>query len=891
MSWFSRFRNALRPARLDAELSEEIRDHLERRAEALQENGLDEAEARRRAALRFGNPMLLREQSRDLRLWAALESTLQDLRYGCRGILRSPLFAATAVLSLGLAIGANTAIYSIIDAAMLRPLPVPEPDRLFTLGAPVLEQPGIAPLGETDRFSFPLYSDFQSAAGHAARIAAFGAVTSVEAQQGTDETAPFEKVNEALVSGDSFEILKVSPTLGRLFSSEDDQGIDGHLLAVLSYEYWQQRMGGDPAVAGRMIRLAGRPTPFRVIGVAQKGFFGVDPGKFVDVWVPVKSFDPDAFTNPASRWLRIMGRLAPGITTAQLEARLQPAFHRSQEDFARQDASLPPSLQKQLREMNLRVKPGAAGMGGFRNTFGRALWILFAVAIGILLIASANLASLLTARSAARSAEMAVRVSLGAGRIRLVRQLATESFLLSTLAAICGWILACWAAPLFTQALSRPNDPVRLVLTPDARVLLFCAATCALSGLFFGLLPAWHATSAKSPISALRHSSGQAGKLRLGRFLLGVQVAFAFCLVTVGFGFVLSLHNLLSVDPGFDANSVSILNINNDSRKLQMALMQDLPRRLSTNAGITGVAIGWGAIFEGGKRAEPVLVAGQLPNGRDEIYYRVSPGFFAALKIPLTGGRDLEVRDNDGQQPVPTVVNRAFARRYFQSDNILGREFQRVDGTRHVIIGLVADSYYGDLRGGLQPIAYFPLKPGAHFALYVRSHVDPLSLVRLVEREGRAIAPGVRVTEITTLDAMVGSTLFRERMLAGLGGIFGGLALALAAIGLFGLLSYSVSRRTREIGIRGALGAKPVEIVALVWKDLLGLTAAGLLCGTAGSLLLMRLLKTQLFGVQPVDPFVLGLSAAAFLIAAIAAGGLPAIRAASVDPAITLRED
>jgi predicted permease len=557
----------------------------------------------------------------------------------------------------------------------------------------------------------------------------------------------------------------------------------------------------------------------------------------------------------------------------------------------RRDSNLPPGVEKQLREMKLRVNSGAAGTGGFRKIFGLALWILLAVAIGILLIASANLASLLTARSAARSAEMALRVSLGAGRLRLVRQLATESVLLSLLAGICGCCVAWVAAPVFAQSLSRDNDPIRLTLTMDSRVLLFCAATCAVSGLFFGLLPAWHATSAQRPILALRHASGQAGKLQLGRFLLGMQVAFAFCLVVTGFGFVFSLRNLFAVNPGFDAKGVWVLTVNNDSRKLQMEVMQQLPRRLRSVPAIDSAAIGWVAIFEGGKRAEPVLVPGKRPTGRDEIYYRVSPGYFATLKTQVRSGRDLELRDTDAGQPVPTVVNGSFARRYFGGEDVLNREFQRTDGTRHVIVGLAADAYYGDLRGGLQPVAYFPLKPGAHFALYVRSGMDPQTLSRLVEREARAITPGIRVMETMSLDALVGSTLFKEKLLAAIGGIFAGLALLLASIGLFGLLSYSVSRRTKEIGIRGALGAKRGQIVVLVGRDLLGMTAGGLLFGAGGSLLVTGVLKSQLYGVGIADPTVLGMSAAVFLIGAISAGGIPALRAASVDPAIALREE
>jgi ABC-type antimicrobial peptide transport system permease subunit len=838
MSWLSRLKNTLRPNRLDEDLEEEIREHLELRTEQYRGRGLEPQAAAEQANALFGNTTLIREQSREFRLSAWLDATIQDVRYAWRGMLKNKGFAATAVLSLGLAIGANTAIYSIIDAAILRPLPLPEAGRLFTLG-------------EGDAFSFPVYDQFRSTAP----LAAFASVDNVEVQQGVEVTAPYEKVNQQLVSGDSFDILKVHPTAGRLFTAVEDQGNDGHQVTVLSYDYWQRRFGGDLAIIGRTIRIAGRTSPFRIIGVTQQGFFGVEPGKFVDLWLPLKTFDPDAFTNPDFRWLHLMGR---GDGTAQKQ---------------------------------FRVHPGSIGGYGFQRTFGRALWILFGVAMCILLIASANVASLLLARSAARSAEMALRVSLGAARTRLIRQLTTESLLLSALAGLCGWAFARIAAPLFAAALSRPTDPVQLALSMDTRVLIFCAGICALSGLFFGLLPAWHATAAQQPILALRHASGQAGKLRMGRFFLGVQVAFAFCLVVVGFGFLFSLRNLFAIDPGFDPRGVTVLTVSNDSRKLQMEVMRQLPHRLASITGIQNSAIGWGAIFIGARRAEPVVLPGKRSTGRQEMFYRVSPGYFAAMKTPLLEGRDLTLDDNENGPTVPTVVNRSFARRYFGSDKALGREFQRTDGTRHQIVGLAADAYLGDLRNGPQPVAYFPLKPGARFVLYVRSSIDPFSLSRIVEREARAITPGIHITDTTTLDALVGNTLFKEKLLAGAGGLFALLALALASVGLFGLLSYSVSRRTKELGIRTTLGAARGSIVALICRDLLAMTTGGLIAGVAGSLVTMRILKAQLFGIGTVDPVVLGTAAALFLIAALVAGGMPALRAASVDPVIALREE
>jgi putative ABC transport system permease protein len=841
MSWLTRLKNALRPNNLDEDLTEEIREHLRLRTEQYEEAGFEPEKAAQRATARFGNPTLIREQAREMRLSAWLDSTLQDFRYAWRGMLKNKGFAATATLSLGLAIGANTAIYSILDAALLRPLPLPDPEGLFTLGAPTMDQPGMPPQGESETFSFPLYAQFNN----------------------------------------------LTPMAGRLFTSMEDQGNDGHLVTVLSYDYWGRRFAGDPNIVGRTIRIGGHPSPFRIIGVAQRGFFGVEPGKFVDLWIPLKTFDPDAFTNPDFRWLRLMGRGNATTTLAQFE----PVFQQSQEELIQRDSNLPPGTQKQIREMKLRIHTGSVGTFGFQRTFGRALWILLGVAMCILLIASANVASLLLSRSVARSAEMALRVSLGAARSRLIRQLTTESLLLSGLAGLCGWAIARIAGPIFAAALSRPTDPVQLDLSTDSRVLIFCALICGVSGLFFGLLPAWQVTAAQQPILALRHATGQAGKLRMGRFFLGVQVAFAFCLVVIGFGFMFSLRNLFAINPGFDPKGVTVLSISNDSRKLQLEVMRQLPYRLNTIPGIKNSAIAWGAIFTGSRRTEPVILPGKRPTGRQEIFYRVSPGYFAAMRTPLLQGRDLLPEDGESGPTVPTVINLSFARRYFGGEKVVGREFQRSDGTRHQVVGLAADAYLGDLRSGPQPVAYFPLKPGARFVLYVRSSIDPFSVSRLVEREARAITPGIHITDTTTLDALVGNTLFKEKLLAGTGGVFALLALALASIGLFGLLSYTVSLRTKELGIRTALGARRSNVVALICRDLLNMTVGGVIAGSAGSLITMRLLEAQFFGVGTADPVVLGSAAALFVIAALGASGIPALRAASVEPVIALREE
>ena len=839
MSWLSKLKNAVYPRRLDDELADEMRDHLERRAEELEGRGLDAREARRQAALRFGNVTGVREMSRDLRLWAGLAGTLQDARYAWRGLLHNPVFAVTAVISLSLAIGANTAIYSIVEAAMLRPLPVAQPERLITLA-----------LGDDELFSYPRYDELRAAAGDSARLALLGAADRVEAKA-WDDDAPYEEVMEQYCSANTFEVLGVAPAVGSLGAR------DG---VVLSFEYWRRRFGGDRAIVGRRFTIDGRM--YSIAGVAREGFSGAEPGRFVDVWIPVTMMDPGIFTNADIRLFHVMGRLAPGVGRERLASMLR----------------------------GLTVKSGANGFSAFRKTFARPLWILLGVSGCILLIACANVAGLLLARSTARSAEMALRVSLGARRARLVRQLLTESLMISALAGLCGWVIAGAAALALVTMVSTTANPVRLDLALDTRMLWFCAGVCGFSALFFGLLPAWQATGSR-PMFALRHASGQAGRLRMGRLFVGVQVAFAFCLVTGGSGFLLSLHNLTAVDTGFDARGVTVLTVTNtQQRDRQLAVLQQVQARTAALPEVSGAATSWMAVLSGARRAQRVVLPGQRPSEREETFYRVSPGYFAALRTPLVSGRDFTAADTD-DEPVPTIVNRTFAQRYYGNEAVLGREFRRDDGVRHQIVGVAGNSHFGSLRNGAEAIVYMPMKPPRAFTLYVRSRLDAGSVAKLVEREAETLGAGVRVRDVSTLDALVGRTIVKERLLAGIGGSFALLGLVLAAIGLFGLLNYSVTLRAKEIGIRAALGAQRMPICGLVLKDMAAMIAGGLAVGLAGSLALMRVTQSFLFGVEIADWRVIGGATVIFLAAATIAAGLPAMRAAAIDPVVTLRHE
>lgn len=893
MSFFSKLCNALHPKRLDDELRAEMSDHLERRAAALREQGLSPDDAQHEAMRRFGNMTQLREQSREFRLSSTAETALQDLRYAVRGMRKSPAFAATAILSLALAIGANTAIYSIVDAALLRPLPVAEPDRLFTLATPYVQQPGRERPAEDVSFSYPLFQQFRAAAGDSARLALFGNPNQTEVQI-PNQDAPIEKAVCQYVSADSFDILGIPPALGRVFSIDEDRVPGGHPYLVISYDYWQRRFRSDPHVLGQQVRIGS--GAFTIVGVARHGFFGVEPGKFADIWIPAMMFKKAALTNNGWGWLRILGRLSPGVTRARLLARLQPVFKADQAETIRNFPLTPAAIQNQYRERPLLIHPGATGASNFQTAFERPLWIVLGVAAGTLLIACANVASLLLARSTARASEMAMRVSLGAGRSRLIRQLLTESLLLSLIAGVLGWLFAQAAAPALVAALSNETDPVRFALSMDTRVLLFCAAVSTLAAVFFGLLPAWQASASK-PMRELYGVRGQTGKLRLGRAFVGIQVAFAFTLVIGGSSFLFSLKNLSSVNAGFTPHNVAVISIVSElsdatPRSEVNAFLDELQGRVEALPGIQSAAFAQWALFDGSHNSTQIILPGQPPSDREENSISVSPHYFATMRIPLLAGREFASRDRGDSSPV--IVNTALARRYFGGENAVGKSFEMpANGKRvsHEIVGVVADTVYGSLREGPQPIVYSIGRETNFFACYLRSPLDLGSIVPMVEREARAVGHGARVRSVTTLDTLIGDTLLREKLLAGLGGVFAFLGLLLAAIGLFGLLNYSVIRRTKEIGIRAALGARPPSLVFLVLEEMFITIAGGLMAGLIAALSLMTFVRSLLFGIRPVDPLVMLTAAAAFLAAAIIAGGLPAARAAGIDPMIALRHD
>ena len=885
MSWWSRVRNTLSSRRLEDEIDEELRDHLERRAAEFRGEGLTGPDADRRARQVFGNVTLVRERSRDVRLWTALDSAQGDVRYAWRGLRRSPVFAGTAIVSLGLAIGSITAIYAIVDAAFLRPPPVPEPERLFTLGRPAPEQPAWGASGADDLFNYPLFLQLKAAASGSARLSLFRPADRAEGQVDDPGTSA-ERLAIQYVSGDAFDTLGVRPAAGRLLSAADDHPA-GFAPVVLSHDGWRRLFRLDPAAIGRRVFLDGRPHV--VVGITAQGFSGVEPGTFVDVWLPAGAFDPGAFTNRDSDWFRITGRLIGTATSGQLQARLQPVFHQDQADRVQRHSALTSEVRRELLAMPLVVEEGV-GRSAFRRLFARPIGIVFSVAAGLLLIACANVASLLLARSSARAPEMSLRVSLGAGRARLVRQLLTENLILSVLAGVFGGLLARLGAPLLLGALSSGPDQIQLSLDVNARVLVFCLGVCVCSMLLFGLLPAWQGSIAR-PLHLLRGLSSRAGRFRTGRAFVGVQCAFAFTLVLVGTAFTSSLWHLRARDPGFNPRGVVMLTFGVGGRPSGLLQAQQLEAGLLALPQVQSAAFAWLPLLDGQGRREHVLVPGKPLSSREETFARISPGFFSTLQIPLLAGRDFDTRDDEGGPTVPTIVNQAFARRYFGTEAVMDRQFGRADGTVHRIVGVAGNAAYADLRSGPEPIAYFPMKPPRQFVMYVRTTLDSATLFQLAVRETQGLGPGAHVVGVTTLEGMMNRSLQRETLLADVGGAFGAIGLLLAAIGVFGLLNYTVTRRTNEIGIRAALGATPRQLVRLVLREATGAVASGLAVGFLGSMILLRIARAALYGVGFADPIVMASATGIFLAAALIAAALPIRRATATDPLLALRRE
>lgn len=816
------------------------------------------------------------------------ESILRDVRLGLRMLRTSPAVAATSILSLGLALGACVAAFSVVDALILRSLPVRDPGRLVYLGFPTYtsERP------ESDTYNDPLFVRLRDAGrGHVDLFAMSTQVMRAVIFGGGDGEK--EKVRTQFMSGDAFDLLGAAPAMGRLLSRQDDQS--AAVAAVISHAFWMRRFGGDPRIVGSWLSLDVRP--FQIVGIASARFTGVEPGRPTDVWLPYASYNPRAFGNPQFNWFRIFGRLNADVRVEQAQTVLQAAFTSFRAEYAAQLVELDRSPQnlKRFLETPLYVRSAGNGPSPLRREFERPLWILTLIAALIVVVAGSNVANLFLARAAAREREMALRVSIGASRSRLIQQTLVESTLVALAACALGLVFAAIAAPSVVRLLGSADDPVHLDLAMDWRLAAGAAAMTLLTTALFGLTPALRA-SAVAPVTALKTGGDRTGtRTRMMRPFVVLQVAFSVLVLFIGGLLVLSFARLSRVNPGFASSNVLLVSIEPIQRTdagRQRAALFELIDRLRSIAGVEAVS---SAEFNllGRAWTHNLRIPGQQYETVESTVAPVTSGFFETMNIAVRAGRVFDRRDIASEHANAIVVNEAFVRRYFGDRPAVGRTLDTRFGDMddpgvHEIVGVVADTRY-DLRKPAAPMIYIPLRLRSTGTIHVRGTGDDTALVSRIREEIRGGSAVFRVTSIRPQSEAIGQTLLRERLLALLSGYFASIGLVLVAVGLYGILSYSVHQRTREIGIRVALGARQLGVIRLVLAQTGTMGAIGAVCGLAGGLYVSRFVEALLFEVTPRDFWSLALPLALLVLAAVLAAMRPAVRAARVDPVIALR--
>jgi predicted permease len=890
----------LRRSQWDRERARELESYIQIETDDNIARGMPAGEARRAAYRKLGNPTLVREEIYRMNTLGFLETIWQDLRYGARLLRLNPAFTIVAILSLSLGVGANTAIFQLIDAVRLRPLPVEHArelvevriaDRRGASGAfrgrrPFLTNNLWERIRDTQQVFDGMFvwgnTVFDLAAGGQARYA------------------------EGLyVSGGFFDTLGVKPAAGRLLNNADDRRDCDAPAAVLSYSFWQREFGGDRGIVGRTVRLDGRQ--FEVAGVAQAGFFGVDVGRAFDAALPLcaepmvrASF---SLLKRTDGWfLAAIGRLKPGVgieqATAQLQA-ISPAIFRE---------TLPTTYDAEGAKVYTAFKLAAfsatSGVSSIRRVYETPLWVLLGTTGLVLLIACANLANLMLARATTREREIAVRLAIGASRGRLVRQLMSESLLLAAIGAACGALLAQWMSGFLVSFLSTTSDSVFVALTLDWRVFGFAAALALVTCVLFGLAPAIRATHA-APVAAMKTGSRSVTDSRerfgLRRALVVVQVALSLVLMVGALLFVRSLSNLRSTELGFDANGLLIASL--DLRRANLPAerlverFKEITDRVAAAPGVAGAAEVTIVPLSGSGWNNNIVVDGKVQETYPN-FNRVSPGYFAMMKTPVVAGREFTPADAAGAATV-AVVSDSFAKRFFPGISPIGRTFQVQEPPgaprpHYQIVGVVGDAKYNYLREPAGPIAYLPAAQETEtrpfLSLLVRSAGPETGTAASVARTVAEINSAIGL-QIDSMDTQIKEALLPERLMATLSGFFGALAALIATIGLYGVMSYMVTRRRTEIGIRMALGADSLKVIRMIMRESAILVVVGLLAGTAMAIYTARQASTLLFGLQPGDPATLALSIAALGIVAAMATYLPAHRAAHVDPTVALREE
>jgi predicted permease len=900
----SLWRNMFHKARREQELTEEIDAYLELLIEQKINEGLDPAEARRAALIELGGKEQVKEKVWEVSAGHQIETLWRDLRYGLLMLGRNPAFTAAAVLSLALGIGANTAIFSLMDAVLFKMLPVKNPEQLF-----FLERSGVRrDLKDGSDLSYAFIEQLR------ARREALAGVCAIEpgGQVNVVANGHAEVAQAQLVSGGFFATLGVNALLGRTIIEEDDKIPGGHLVAVISYNYWQRRFVRDPAIVGKSVAMNGHP--FTIIGVTPPDFFGVTVGESPDLWTPAmmtaQLYLGDSIEQYFNHSLEfVLARLKPEVTEQQARAVLTGVLQQTL--AASSGSQLSPEEQRELRRKSVALIPASRGVSSLREQFSEPLRLLMAVVGLILLIACANVANLLLARATARKKEIAVRLALGAGRFRLIRQLLTESMLLAFIGGALGLLFALWGSDFLLALVGSGRNPVFLKLTLDLRVLGFTAVASLLSGALFGLAPAWRATRVdlNPALKDGARGSDAGSRLGLSKTLVVVQVALSLLLL-IGAGlFARSLGKLKSLDAGLNRENVLLVSTNpmmigyQEGRQIA-DLYQRMLERIKAIPGVRYASLSPQALLSTSGTNTSVVVQGRAERMDDNTgsldgegvpwLCEVGPEYFETVGMTILRGRGLTAQD-DENAPRVAVINETFARYYFGEENPIGRRFGTDPDTsgQIEIVGVVKDAKYVSLREPALRTYYVPYFQYSDrwraTTFQIRTAADPTGVIAAVRQAVREVDANLPLFKIKTLAKQVDESLAQERLIGAVSSFFGLLALLLAAIGLYGIMAYAVSRRTHEIGVRMALGAHRGAVLRMVLRQGMKLVLIGAGLGLAASLTVTRVIASQLFDVTPTDPVTFIGAPILLLIVALAACFAPARRATKVDPLVALR--
>jgi predicted permease len=885
MKFLKRLWTTLRSRRLDSDINDELRFHLEERIDENLAAGMSPDEARREAHLQFGNTTLLKESARenDILLW--LETAFQDMRYASRGLRRSPGFAATAIISLALGIGANTAIFSFVNALLLKRLPVPEPARLVQIAE--YEHGKLA----NSAFSYPFIANLDKS------NPVFDGILGrfpVRVNLTTDGLA--EPLNGEVVTGSYFKTLQVKPALGRLLTEEDIDAAAGDPVCVISYSLWQERFAGNPDIIGRKLLL--NAHPYIVAGVTEKGFYGPQLQSRIDMQLPLSRMGDfmggffssgngePMWKSSGFTWLQPLARLKPGISPPRAQAEIEPVARAVWKDGKNEKAQF-------------RLSDGSQG-ANYDSNLSQPVTVLMGIVALVLLIACANLASLLLARANARSKEFAVRLSLGASRWRLVRQLMVESTAIAFCGGLLGLLLALWIVQTLLIYLNAGQSPGSLLhVELDPLVIGFSILLSLLTAVLFGLVPAWQ-SARPDIIPELKGSPGKtrtsSGGVGIRRFLIVFQIALSLMILFAAGLLTRTLNSLKTIDLGFNPARVVAVQIdpamNGHRPEDTDRIFDEILGRLRAQPAIAAASLAVITPLEGGMISLTFDVPGHIAKSSDAQtnFNMISPDYFKTLNQTLLAGRDFNGRDAK-KAPAVAIVNQLFVDQFMPGQNPIGRSFKM--GGDVEIVGIAKNAHYQFLRETPGPLIYLPAKQtqSSGYTLLIRTTLDTRTAVTDIRATIRSVDSTLPIYGVRELQDQINQGISSERVLSFLSTLFSALATLLCAIGIYGLIAYAVSRRTREIGVRFAIGAQKMDVAKLFLRESALLVAAGILAGIPLALASTRVLKSLLYGVAPNDPRTLTLTIAIFLIAGLLASILPVLKAAGIDPVEALRHE